>query len=77
MTSTHALELTSQILQDPANAGPLLCLLYAVAGSHGDPLAEAMARDVMLFCYSKHEHCETSMLSFISEDETRQTQKAA
>lgn len=68
MTSSHAVELASQITQDPTAAVPLLRLLHAFAASRGDPLAEAMTRDVMLHVYTRIEHCENSMLEFLSEE---------
>lgn len=68
MAPTHEIELAQQIIQnDPDKAAPLLKLLDAFQNSRGDPLAEAMTRDVMLFLYSKTEHCEEAMRGFIAE----------
>lgn len=77
MTSSQGVELATQILEDPTKATPLLRLLNAFNASRGDPLVDAMTKDVMLFVYSKLEHCEDSMMSFLSEDEPNPVQQAA
>ena len=69
MTSAHALQLTQLVIEnDLDKAGPLLQLLSAFAGSHRIK-DEAMTRDVMIFLYSKTDHCETAMKEFISQDD--------
>lgn len=77
MTSTRALELTTQILADPTVAIPLLLLLNAFANSKGDPLSEAMTRDVMLHVWTKTSSCEEGMVRFLSEQEANPEQLAA
>jgi hypothetical protein len=69
MNSSHALELTRQIIQNDLEAAePLLKLLDAFIGAE-KTRDEAMTRDVMLFLYTKTDHCEESMRKFISQDE--------
>lgn len=78
MDSAHALKLTRDIIQnDPSRSRPLLILLDTIANSRGDPLTEAVARDVMLFLYSQLDHCEESMRGFIAQEEPDQVQLVA
>lgn len=70
MTSTQALQLTQRIIRNDLDvSGPLLKLLDAFATARGDPLGEAMTRDVMLLLYSKTDHCEEKMREFISQEQ--------
>lgn len=77
MTSIRALELTTQILEDPNKAVPLLQLLHAVANARGDPLGEAMVHDLLLHVWTKVPTCEEAMIDFLSEQELTPTQRAA
>lgn len=77
MTSAHAVELASQILQDNAAAIPLLRLLYAFSISPGDPLAEAMKRDVLMHVWTKTDNCEEGMITFLRAFEVNPTKRAA
>lgn len=77
MTSDRAFELTTQILEDPSKAVPLLHLVYAAAHSRGDPLAEAMVHDVLMLIWTKVPICEEAMIHFLSEQESTPTQRAA
>lgn len=77
MDSTHALELARAIIQNDLDAAiPLLKLLYAFTELN-DTLTEAAARDVLLFVYTKTDHCEDSMKEFISPEADHQTPRAA
>jgi hypothetical protein len=70
MNSTHGIELAAAVIEnDPTKAEPLLKLLHAFATARGDPLNEAMTQDVMMFLYSKTEHCEQGLTEFISQAE--------
>ena len=77
MTSVHALETTTLILADTTIAEPLLRLLYAFANAKGDPRAEAMTHDVMLYVWTKIEKCEEGMILFLQSGEASPTQLAA
>lgn len=69
MTSTQALKLANQIIQnDPGAAEPLIKLLSAFRRSHGDPLGEAMMRKVVKSLYAETDHCEeVGLASFLGE----------
>lgn len=78
MDSAHALKLTRDVIQnDPSRSGPLLILLGTIANARGDPLDEAVARDVMLYLYSQLDHCEESMRCFIAQQEPDQARLVA
>lgn len=80
MTSTHAplIDLAQDVIQnDITKAAPLLQLLGKFGSARGDPMEEADRRDVMLWLYSKTEHCEDSMRQFISEVEVDQSRLVA
>jgi len=77
MASSLEVELANDITEDPTKASPLLRLLYSFYTSRGDPLGEAMMKEVMLGVYTKVDHCEDSMVSFLNQDESSRIRPAA
>lgn len=68
MTSTQALALTTQIIENDSEiAAPLLILVDAFLNARGDPMSEKMALDVKRYLYSKTEHSDDSMARFIAQ----------
>lgn len=68
MTSSQGMELAALILEDPTRAIPLLRLLNGFNVARGDPLGEEVIGDVMLFVYSKVEHCRQSMNDYLADE---------
>lgn len=68
MTSTRARQLVNEIIEnEPSKASTLLALVGILKPPDGGPSDEAVADDVLMYLYSKTDHCRKSMEGFIAE----------
>lgn len=78
MTSTHALELAHQIIEnDPQKTAPLVKLLYAFKVWHADPLGQAMMREVLNGLFAETDYCDVAIERFATEADEKSRSIAA